>query len=483
MVNGLQGSPVNMVRSANERPATSYFIDYDDKFDDASASGHMGSVRILALPCATSVADSGHPPNSNPANITPAGCVGPNCRNACTPTCICPPGTVLEGKDCVNVRVCPPGTVMRNGECARVEMLQIKCTPPMVPNSSGTTCICPQGTVQQGRQCVPVTQTCPAPMVPGPCTCPDGTMQEGGLCVSAKPIDLGIGKTGGTTPFCPAPNYDFMLTVTNVGNGFPGTNNIVVTDIVPNGMRFDTATGTNWTCVTLPATAGSTITCTYTGPAPTLGQVLPTITIGVTALDPAPFPPYTNCANVAMTPGSGYADSNSANNNACVTVAKPSTCACPAPQVMNADSICSCPQGTVPQGGKCVTPPKCPPPQVPNVDGICMCPAPMLPGAIPGACSCPASTVILNGKCVTPVTRCPPPLIPNADGKCVKPGVKPKREKPKQGQEQEEPRRQERVFEPERIPGIGIPGLGGGGGFGGGPRGGGQGGGESPGRR
>ena len=49
------------------------------------------------------------------------------------------------------------------------------------------------------------------------------------------------------------------------------------------------------------------------------------------------------------------------------------------------------------------------------------------------------------------------------------------REKPKrkQGQEQEQPRRQERVIEPDRLPGIGIPGLGGrdGGGFGGGSRG------------
>lgn len=60
-------------------------------------------------------------------------------------------------------------------------------------------------------------------MVPGPCTCPDGTLQDGGLCVTAKPIDLGIGKTGGTTPFCPAPNCDFMLKVTNVGNGFPSS--------------------------------------------------------------------------------------------------------------------------------------------------------------------------------------------------------------------------------------------------------------------
>jgi uncharacterized repeat protein (TIGR01451 family) len=90
VVNGLQGSPADMVRSANEPPAVSYFIDYDDKFDDARASGHMGSVRILARPCAGQIADSGQPggyPSSSPPYVsgpqtpptTIPGCVGPNC--------------------------------------------------------------------------------------------------------------------------------------------------------------------------------------------------------------------------------------------------------------------------------------------------------------------------------------------------------------------------------------------------------------------
>ena len=52
VVNGLQGSPADLVRNANTPPAISYFVDYDDKFDDARAAGHMGSVRILTKPCA-----------------------------------------------------------------------------------------------------------------------------------------------------------------------------------------------------------------------------------------------------------------------------------------------------------------------------------------------------------------------------------------------------------------------------------------------
>jgi uncharacterized repeat protein (TIGR01451 family) len=522
LVNGLQGNPEARVRSANEPPATSYFVDYDGRFDDAHESGHLGSVRILARPCGERIAGS---PVVVPP-VTSIGCIGPDCRNRCTPTCVCPPGTVLEGRECLK-KDCPPGTALQIGECKRVQTLQ-SCTPPLVAGADGT-CVCPAGTVREGRQCVPTTQTCPAPLVPGVCACPEGTVQDGGFCVTAKPIDLGIVKTGGTTPFCPAPNYIFTLTVTNIGNGFPGTNNIVITDVVPNGMRFDTATGAGWTCNPLPANAGTTMTCTYTGPAPTAGQVLPAIAIGVTALGSAPFPPYTNCASVGTIASSGYLDSNAANDNACVTVSKPSACACPAPQVVNADGKCACPQGSVlvdgacvktpactaPQvlgaDGKCACPapmtpgpvlgsclcpqgtvldgtscvksqPLCTAPQVPGPDRTCVCPPPMLPGAVPGSCSCPRDMRLDNGKCVA-INRCKPPLVMGADGKCVRPDAPANRDKsrPKQGQDQVEPRGPPRIFEPGRglgmgLPGTGLPGLGGG--AGGGERGGG----EKPGR-
>ena len=97
VVHGLQGSPADLVRNANTPPAISYFIDYDDKFDDPAASGHIGSVRVYTTPCAPSA-------YVRPVVATPVGggggggCVGPNCGNVCTPTCVCPPGTVLEGK-------------------------------------------------------------------------------------------------------------------------------------------------------------------------------------------------------------------------------------------------------------------------------------------------------------------------------------------------------------------------------------------------
>jgi len=216
LVQGLQGSPADLVRSANAPPWTSYFVDYDDKFDDARASGHMGSVRIFAQPCAASAtARPAAGIAGTPGIVTPIGCVGPNCRIFCTPTCVCPPGTVLEGKECVKQECpdgqvfnpatgacgCPRGTVLAGRECVPIEKKRvISCRPPLIfdPTSGNCvprprecplplvlgpadTCICPQGTVMQDDKCVP--QICPSPLVPGPCTCPEGTVQDGMLCV------------------------------------------------------------------------------------------------------------------------------------------------------------------------------------------------------------------------------------------------------------------------------------------------------------
>jgi hypothetical protein len=59
VVHGLQGSPADLVRNANAPPTTSYFVDYDDVFDDPLASGHIGIVRVYTTPCAAVAAVSG----------------------------------------------------------------------------------------------------------------------------------------------------------------------------------------------------------------------------------------------------------------------------------------------------------------------------------------------------------------------------------------------------------------------------------------
>ena len=50
IVHGLQGNYTTLVRPANEPPAKAWFTDYDNRFDDSNAYGHMGDVAIHA-PC------------------------------------------------------------------------------------------------------------------------------------------------------------------------------------------------------------------------------------------------------------------------------------------------------------------------------------------------------------------------------------------------------------------------------------------------
>ncbi len=89
VVHGLQGSPIDLVRGGNEPPATAYYVDYDDRFDDPRASGHMGSVRILAQPCVGAVAAPARR-GARPVRLTSAG--RPRRRPA-----IARPGRIRDG--------------------------------------------------------------------------------------------------------------------------------------------------------------------------------------------------------------------------------------------------------------------------------------------------------------------------------------------------------------------------------------------------
>jgi hypothetical protein len=75
LFDGLQASPADQVREANTPPWLSYFIDYDDQFDDMTAAGHMGGVRVLKAPCSGGLTYGGPPPIVHDGG----GCDGPNC--------------------------------------------------------------------------------------------------------------------------------------------------------------------------------------------------------------------------------------------------------------------------------------------------------------------------------------------------------------------------------------------------------------------
>lgn len=78
IVHGLQASPADQVRDRNTPPFTAYFIDYDGRYNDARASGHIGSVRIMRADCTPAIATgpsvtAPSQPPSGPPPLCPQG--------------------------------------------------------------------------------------------------------------------------------------------------------------------------------------------------------------------------------------------------------------------------------------------------------------------------------------------------------------------------------------------------------------------------
>jgi len=105
-------------------------------------------------------------------------------------------------------------------------------------------------------------------------------------------------------------NGVFTLNVTNNGPS-PTSGTITVTDTLPTGLTYISATGTGWTC----GAAGQVVTCTN----PTIlasGASAPAITLTV-SVGAAAYPSVTNTATVS----SGAFDNIAANNTASNVVA------------------------------------------------------------------------------------------------------------------------------------------------------------------
>ena len=102
LVHGLQGSSAEAVRAGNTPPMSSYFVDYDDKFDDPRATGHLGSVRVLAQPCLAIAGAPASPPYvSGPSGDGSSGggggggCIGVGCPPPPPPP---PPNACFTGR-------------------------------------------------------------------------------------------------------------------------------------------------------------------------------------------------------------------------------------------------------------------------------------------------------------------------------------------------------------------------------------------------
>jgi len=216
IVNGLQGNALDLVRPANVPPLATYFVDYDDKFDDAAARGHMGDIAILRI--------CGQGAGIVPVMDAGAGfLVGGFCQlneirlpngeccerrfvrqGRCEPRC--PPDTIrLPNGYCCPIQLyregrcdCPPDTIrLPNGICCPRQSYRgdgrCDCPPDTIRLPNGI--CCPRQSYRgDGRcdQCPPNTilvngKCCPRELVhDGRCeppqTCPPGQIMVNGHC-------------------------------------------------------------------------------------------------------------------------------------------------------------------------------------------------------------------------------------------------------------------------------------------------------------
>ena len=143
-VDGLQGNGTWRIRRDDEPPLLSYFIDYDDRFDDDAARGHLGDVRdraclhagparrIVAAPFnATGAAAAGAstpPPPPPPAGVhrrplrplrhppPPGGCEPGQVQRGGTGECFCGRPNVVMQRSMLFGAGSRPGRQMRELE-------------------------------------------------------------------------------------------------------------------------------------------------------------------------------------------------------------------------------------------------------------------------------------------------------------------------------------------------------------------------------
>ena len=140
------------------------------------------------------------------------------------------------------------------------------------------------------------------PPLPGP----SSGGNDGAACVArTRTADLSVSKTANPSPS--QPNTTLTYTVSVVNNGPDSAQTPTVTDHLPAGATFISATGTGWNC----AQAAGVVTCTSAKDVP-LGPA-PDITIKITT--PSNATSVTNTADVS----SPTTDPDMTNNHATVT--------------------------------------------------------------------------------------------------------------------------------------------------------------------
>lgn len=217
-VDGLQGNGEWQIRHDDEPPLKTYFIDYDDRFDDDAARGHLGDLAILrnCSPARSEIIQApggGHkwpgkmqtrwqwppgykppPPRKPPPGACPPDQVRRAADNTCQPSCprpgiqigdrCCQPGELAATEVCSNGGKpgCSPGEVAvgPSNSC---------CSSGQVYTNAAGVPACCSGTVANG-QCSstpPSNPTCP-PGSADPKCCANGYVSTGGSCCLASQL-------------------------------------------------------------------------------------------------------------------------------------------------------------------------------------------------------------------------------------------------------------------------------------------------------
>ncbi len=108
------------------------------------------------------------------------------------------------------------------------------------------------------------------------------------VSVTTEPVvDLAVTKSH-VGDFIVGTTGSYTITVSNSAGVEKEDNTIIVTDVLPAGLTFNSASGTGWSC----SASGQTVTCNH--PPPLLaGSSLPPLTIEV-QVGPAAYPSVTN---------------------------------------------------------------------------------------------------------------------------------------------------------------------------------------------
>ena len=138
-----------------------------------------------------------------------------------------------------------------------------------------------------------------------------GAVALAGCNTGGDPCDLTVAKEHSGDPVTYGGTTEFEITVCNDGDQ-ECTDAVTVTDNLPGGTTFDSASGTDWTA----SESGGTVTCEHPNSNGLgSGDCLPTLTLSVEVGGPSDVgTEIVNCASL------GGSDENTANNRSCVRV-------------------------------------------------------------------------------------------------------------------------------------------------------------------